>query len=93
MPGRVSRHVGVGRAMLLAHPAPSLTRHATSSRPVLAQFTGSEEDSRPLQLKYHAGWAEGLLGWLCFPCGAAALLTSEMCGHVRAVCIREGLRP
>lgn len=40
-PGRA----GVGRAVLLAHPAPSLTQHATSSRQtVLAQFCGNEEE-------------------------------------------------
>lgn len=68
----------------LAGPCSLLTRHpprpsmplpaGTQSRP---SFMGIEEESHPLRMKYHVGWAEGLWAGFAFPGRASAESISE----------------
>lgn len=69
VPGRASCCAGVGKPVLLAHPAPSLVQRAPATRHELQPgFMGSREEGGLLRAEAPRGVGRALLGWPCPPC-------------------------
>lgn len=69
VPGWESCCAGVGKPVLLAHPAPSLAQRAPVTRHELQpSFMGSREEGGLLHAEAPGGVGRALLGWPCSPC-------------------------